>query len=168
MRVVASVTKTDPVAMTGTGVVSSILVKDGVHVDAGTPLFATVETTAAYAWQMLSPEAGVIASVSVTPGTAVESGTLIAEIYPDSAKRLELIVETRDLRSIHVGDTVSVSFDNGINAEGVIERISNVPYVPETNEDEDADDTVYFVVYAVFTTKETIPYGMIAKAMITE
>ena len=163
-----TVTKTDPVAMTGTGVVASIHVEDGVHVESGTPLFTTVETTAAYSWQMLSPEEGVIASVSVTPGTAVEAGALIAEVYPDHAMRLEMIVESRDLRSIHVDDKVTITFDNGVNADGVIERISNVPYVPDTTDDEEEDDTIYFTVYAVFTTDETIPYGMQGKATITE
>ncbi len=163
-----TVTKTDPVAMTGVGVVASILVRDGAHVEPGTPLFTTVETTAAYAWQMLSPEEGVIASVSVTPGTAVEAGTLIAEVYPDSAMRLEMIVESRDLRAIHTGDRVSVTFDNGVTASGEIERISNVPYVPEASEDEAADDTVYFAVYAAFEAETAIPYGMTAKAVIAE
>lgn len=160
-----TVSKADPIAMTGTGMVSAILVQDGAHVEAGTPLFTTVESTA-YTWQMVSPEDGVVVAVSVTPGAAVEAGTLIAEIYPDSAMRLELIVEARDLRSIRAGDGAEITFDNGVTASGTVERVSGVPYVPQTADEE--DDTVYFAVYVSFTADGEIPYGMTAKAVIGE
>lgn len=152
----------------GTGIVSSMLVEDGAHVAAGTPLFATVESTA-YTWQMASPVNGVVASVSVAPGDAVEAGALIAQVYPDSAMRLELIVESSDLRSIHVGDAAQITFDNGLTAKGIVERVSGVPYVPETTEeDADTDDTVYFAVYVTFTAEAAVPYGMTGKAVVGE
>lgn len=157
----------DAVAVTGTGVVSELLVRDGAHVEPGTPLFTTVDASA-YAYQMASGADGVVASVNVAPGDAVEAGTLIAEIYPDSAMRLELIVEGRDLRSFAVGSKAEITFDNGVTAEGTIERVSGVPYVPETTDEEDTDDTVYFAVYVAFTTDEAVPYGMAAKATIAE
>lgn len=156
---------TGEIAVTGAGVVSSILVKDDQLVQAGTPLFTTVDAPA-YAWQMTAPADGVISSMNVAPGDTVEAGTLIAEIYPDSAMRLEIIVESRDLRSIHVGDKATISFDNGVTAEGEIERISNLPYVSDSTEED--DDTVWFAVYAVFTSAETIPYGMTAKVVVGE
>lgn len=151
----------------GTGVVSEMLVEDGAYVEAGTPLYATVESTA-YTWAMTSPVEGVVASVSVAPGDAVEAGTLIAQVYPDSAMRFELIVESGDLRSIRVGDTAPITFDNGMTATGSVERVSGVPYVPETTDEDDSDDTVYFAVYVTFDTEETIPYGMTGKAVIGE
>lgn len=150
----------------GTGVVSDILVDDGAFVEPGTPLFATVESTA-YNWQMASPAAGVVANVSVSPGDAVEAGALIAQIYPDSAMRFELVVEGEDLRSIRVGDAAQISFDNGMTAAGSVERISGVPYVEETAEGEETDDTVYFAVYVTFDAAE-VPYGMAGKAVIGE
>ena len=149
----------------GTGVVSKMLVEDGAYVEAGTPLFATVESTA-YTWQMLSAVDGVIASVSVAGGDAVESGALIAQVYPDSAMRLELIVESDDLRSIRVGDAAEITFDNGVTATGSVERVSGVAYVPETTDEEETDDTVYFAVYVTFTAEMDVPYGMTGKAVI--
>lgn len=129
----------------GTGVISEMLVKTGDHVDAGTPLYT------------------VVASVSVAPGDPVEAGTLIALFYPDDALRLALMVESRDLRSIRVGDTALVTFDNGVEAQGVVEAISGVPFTPEED-----DDTVYFAVYVTFDTAESIPVGMTGYAVIGE
>jgi len=149
----------------GTGVVSDVLVEDGAYVEAGTPLFATVESTA-YNWRMASPATGVVASVSVAPGDTVEAGALIAQIYPDSAMRFELVVEGEDLRGVRVGDAASITFDNGMTAAGSVERISGVPYVQETTE-EDSDDTVYFTVYVTFDASD-VPYGMTGKAVIGE
>lgn len=160
-----TVNHADPVSITGTGVISRILVRDGARVEAGTPLFTTVDA-AAYSAQMAAPADGVISAVSVSAGTAVEANALIAEIYPDSARRLELIVEGRDLRSIRVGLPVEITFDNGVTASGAVERISGVPYIPEsTGED---DDTVYFAVYVTFQSGESIPYGMAAKAVVLQ
>ena len=149
----------------GTGVVSEMLVQDGAHVEAGTPLFATVESSA-YTWQMVSPADGVVANTSVAPGDVVEAGALIAQIYPDSGMRMEVIVESDELRSIRVGDVASITFDNGITATGSVERVSGLAYVPETADEE--DDTVYFAVYVAFDTEEQVPYGMTGKAVIGE
>ena len=115
---------------------------------------------------MASPATGVVASVSVAPGDTVEAGALIAQIYPDSAMRFELVVEGEDLRGVRVGDTASITFDNGMTAVGSVERISGVPYVQETTE-EDSDDTVYFSVYVTFDASD-VPYGMTGKAVIGE
>ncbi len=150
----------------GTGVVSDVMVEDGTYVEAGTPLFATVESTA-YTWQMAAPADGVVASVSAAAGDAVEAGALIAQIYPDSAMRFEIIVETDDLRSIRVGDAAMIEFDNGMTADGSVERVSGVPYVQEVAEGEEVDDTVYFAVYVAFETVD-VPYGMTGKVVIGE
>lgn len=166
-RGTVSYTGASAISGAGTGVVSDILVEDGAFVLAGTPLFATVES-AAYAWQMTSPADGVVASVSAASGDVVEAGTLIAQIYPDSARRFELIVESGDLRSIHVGDAAKLSFDNGVSADGVVERVSGIPYVPVTTDEEETDDTVYFAVYVTVNTAVDVPYGMTGKAVIGE
>lgn len=159
-----TVSYTGETAVSGSGVVSRILVKDEQLVQAGTPLFTTVEASA-YAWKMTSPADGVVSSVSVAPGDTVEAGALVAEIYPDSARRLELIVESRDLRRIRTGLAAQITFDNGVTATGTVERISSVPCVSQSDE---ADDTVYYAVYVSFNSTESIPYGMTAKAVIQE
>lgn len=146
----------------GTGVISEMLVKTGDHVDAGTPLYTVVDA-AAFSWRMTSPVKGVVASVSVAPGDPVEAGTLIALFSPDDALRLALMVESRELRSIRVGDTALVTFDNGVEAQGVVKAISGVPFTPEED-----DDTVYFAVYVTFDTAESIPVGMTGYAVIGE
>ena len=160
-----TVSYTGAAAMTGTGVISQMLVHDGDHVEPGMPLYTTLEASP-YDWQMISPADGVVASVSVTPGTAVEAGALIAEICPDSARRLEIIVEARDLRTITAGCPVEISFDNGAEAAGVVERVSSMAYVPETVEE--GDDAVYFAVYVSFPAETSVPYGMTAKAVVSQ
>lgn len=166
-----TVTYTGALAMTGagTGVISSMLVTDGAHVEAGDPLYTTVEASA-YAWRMAAPASGVVSAVSVTPGTAVEAGALIAQIHPDSAMRLEVIVEAADLQDIPVGASAVITFDNGVQAQGVVECVAGTPYVPETTdeEEEDDDDTTYFIVYLTFTADQHIPYGMTARVSIGE
>lgn len=151
-------------AVEASGVISSVLVKDDQLVQAGTPLFTTVDASA-YDWQMIAPASGVVASVAVSSGDTVEAGTLIAEIYPDSAMRLQLLVEARDLRDLRAGSEVEISFDNGVAATGKVERVSGTAWTGETDED---DDTVYFAVYVTYTADEAIPCGMTARISLAE
>ena len=157
-----------PVAYTGTGAVSKIFVEDGTYVTKGTPLFSTVDAATAYGNQVNSTVSGIVATMDVTPGTAVEAGTLVATIYPDNAIRLEILADEYDLRNLAAGKQVTITFANGIVAEGQVERISGLPYVPETTEGEEEDETVYFPVYVTFQTDAPVSCGMTAKITVAE
>lgn len=156
-----------PVAYTGTGALSRIMVEDGAAVSKGTPLFATVGTAAAFSGSVTSAVSGTVATVDVTPGTAVEAGALVATVYPADATRLEILADEYDLRHISVGMDVTLTFANGVTAQGRVESISGVPYVSGTTE-EDSDDTVYFPVYVTFQTDAPIAFGMTARVTIAE
>lgn len=156
-----------PVAYTATGTLSRILVADGTRVTKGTPLFATVEAAAAYCNRICSPAEGTVASLSVTPGTLVEAGTLVATIYPDDALRLEILADEIDLRCIAVEQQVVLEFVNGTTAQGQVERISGIRYVPEST-DEETDDTALFSVYVTFQADVPVSCGMTAKVTFNQ
>ena len=153
-----------PVAYTGTGTgrVCGIAVADGAHVDIGALLYETVETANAYA--MVSGVAGTVAAVRVAAGDAIAQGTVLADIYPDEAMRIEISVSENDLRDLGVGTRVSIEFTSGETADGEIERISGIAQVNEDAE----DDTVYFSAYVRFDASETVRYGMTAKVTTVE
>lgn len=152
-----------PVAYTGTGAVSRILVEDGAYVSKGTPLFSTVDAAAAYHNSISSTVSGTVASIDVTPGMTVEAGTLVATIYPKDAIRLEILADEIDLKGISEGQNVMLTFGNGVTAQGQVESISGIQYTPETTDEEEIDDTAYFPVYVIFQTDAPIACGMTAK-----
>ena len=161
-----------PEAYTATGAISRILVEDGAYVRKGTPLFSTVDAAAAYGNRITSTVSGIVASLAVTPGTAVEAGALVATIYPQDAIMVEILADEYDLRSIAVGQSVNVAFSNGVTAKGKVERISGLQYVSEVtetdSEEDEEDETVYFPVYVSFQTNAPIACGMSAKVTLAE
>ena len=158
---------TDPVAYTGTGMVAQLLVRDGVHVEKGTPLFSTIEAPA-YNGNQQSPVNGTVASVAVTPGTAVEEGSLLAVIYPDDAQRLQILADEVDLRSIAAGQQVTLTFTNGVVAQGQVESISGIPYAAEDATEGTEDSTVCFPVLVSFVPEGPVAYGMTAQVHLSE
>lgn len=177
-----TVSHASPVAYTGvsaaaetvTGRVFSIAVKDGAHVNTGDLLFRTVET--AYTHRIISETSGTVATVYVAPGDVVAQGTLIADVYPDEAMRLEMSVSENDLRYVHVGTRVTIEFTSGETAEGEIERISAVAQAPaataevtdETAAEIIGDEDVCFSAYVRFDAPATVRYGMTAKITTLE
>lgn len=157
-----------PEAYTATGAVSRILVENGSYIRKGTALFTTVDNATAYGNKISSTISGTVATVDVTPGTAVEAGALVATVYPDEAIMVEILADEYDLRSLTIGQSVTLTFANGATAKGQVESISGIQYVPETTDEEDDDDTVYFPVYISFQTEAPIACGMTAKVTLAE
>lgn len=149
----------------GTGTLTRLHVTDGQYVNKGDPLFSTLEASA-YDQRLRSGVSGTVASISVAPGDAVEQGALIATIQPAASLRLEILADEIDLRSITLGQEVTLTFTNGATCQGQVERISGMQYVQETTDEESTDDTAYFPVYVTFPADETIACGMTAKVSI--
>ena len=156
----------DPVAYTGTGMVAQLMVHDGDHVEKGTALFSTLKASA-YNGTQQSHVSGTVASVGVTPGTAVEEGSLLAVIYLDDALRLQILADEVDLRSIVPGQQVVLNFASGMTAQGQVESISGMPYTAEDAAEEN-EDTAYFPVYVSFTAEAPVACGMTAKIQLSE
>lgn len=150
----------------GTGTITRLHVTDGMHVNEGDPLFSTLES-AAYDQCLRANVSGTVGSISVAPGDAVEQGALIATIQPAASLRLEILADEIDLRSLALGQEVTLTFTNGTTVQGQVERISGLQYVQETTDEESTtDDTAYFPVYVTFPADETIACGMTAKVSI--
>lgn len=156
-----SVSHTEPVAYAGSGAVSETYVADGAHVEEGQPLFGTVET-GAYAQRLASGVDGTVAEVQVSPGDAVEAGSLIAAVYPEDALRLRVLATETELQEIAVGQSVTLAFTDGTAAQGVVERIAGDRYTAAEGEDID-DSDVLFAVYVQADGEVTLACGMTAQ-----
>lgn len=147
---------------TGTGRVYSLNVEDGATVGIGDLLYTTVEATTSY--RVTVDAAGTVATVYVAPGAMVTQGSVIADIYPDEAMRVEIAVSENDLRDVRVGTAVTIEFKDGQTAEGVVDSISAVAQINEDAE----DDTVRFSAYIRFDAEASVRYGMTAKVTTLE
>ncbi|MBR1585875.1 MAG: HlyD family efflux transporter periplasmic adaptor subunit [Clostridia bacterium] len=168
-----SVAHTDPKAYTGEGSIVRFAVENGASVKKGDALFETL--TGEFDFlnmtgnQITATASGIIASVSVAPGTAIEKGASTVEIYPDSAMRIEASVSEASLRYLSVGSKVTVEFpylrDDTVTVSGTVERISFLAdgtNPDATEEDAGSTDEAYYLVYVAFNPVDEIRYGMSA------
>ena len=149
-------------AGTGTGRVYRLNARDGASVKSGDLLYQTVETTSSY--RIASDVAGTVAAVHVVPGAVVTQGSVVADLYPDDAVRVEIAVTENDLRDLRIGTRVTIEFKDGQTADGVVDRISAVAQLNEDTE----DDTVRFSAYIRFDAGVSVRYGMSAKVTTIE
>lgn len=159
-----SVTRTDPIAYTGTGVVAAYAVQDGSHVKKGDVLFETLSGSYAGNGGSLQtvtvPRSGVVASISAARGGALTEGGTVAEFYADEDLRVEAAVSETDLSAFQVGAPVTLSLtyleDGAFSLSGVVERISRVGTASESGESEEAS----FAVIIQPDSTENLYYGM--------
>lgn len=166
-----NITRTDPKAYTGEGSIVRFAVKDGDVVKKGDALFETLPGTFDHlnmtGNQITSTVSGIVSTVSVTPGAAIEKGAGTVEIYPDSAMRIEASVSEVNLRYLTVGSQVTVEFpylqDETVTVAGTVERISYLAdgTDPSATEGESTDEAFY-LVYIAFDPVPDIRYGMTA------
>ncbi len=118
----------------GTGSVLKLHVQVGDHVERGEVLFETVEGVldGLYAVDntIPSPLDGIVASVEVAQGSAVEKGGRLITVYPSDAVQIEIKDSELDLNEIHEGDRVSIEFewdaDGALLLDGTVSAISRV------------------------------------------
>ena len=153
-----SVSRISPTAVTGSGAVVRIAVKDGDTVHRGDLLMETLSGTFA-AYQMTgteitASEAGVITSISATLGSSVGQGETVAQIAPLSGMRIEAAVSADDRKELQVGEKVMIELvtDESKTYEGVVRAISEIP-------EEGAEETTYKAIID-FTPDEHVVFGM--------
>lgn len=159
-----TVSRTDPVAYTGAGVVAVYTVQDGSHVKKGDVLFETLSgsyTSAGSGLQTVAVErSGVVASVSAVRGGMLTEGDAVAEFYADEELRVEATVSETDLLAFQVGSRVTMTLtylDDGAQAvSGVVERVSRVSKATEGSESEEAA----FAVIIQPDSTDSLYYGM--------
>ena len=165
-----SATRTDPIAYTGEGSIVRFCVEDGAAVKKGDALFETLngefDHLSMTGDQVLSPVEGIVASLSVNPGDTLEKGAVTAEIYPDSAMRIEASVSEANLRYFALGSEVTVEFPylgaEPITLPGTVERIS---FLADGTTDDEESEEAWYLLYVDFEPVEGIRYGM--SALIT-
>lgn len=153
-----SISRVGPVAISATGAVVSVAVKDGDTVKKGDLLLETLEGT----WdgyqmtgtEIKTGEAGVVAEVSAEPGSTVSKGATLMKIYPLSGMRVEAVIAADDLKDLGIGDTVTLELavDESRKYTGTVKRISALA-------EEDTEEVSYRV-YIDFTPDEHVSFGM--------
>ena len=161
-----TIARVNPTAVTGTGAVVSVAVKDGDQVKRGDLLMETLNGTfegyEMTGTSVTAAEEGVIVSTSADAGTTVNKGDIVIQIAPISGMRVEAAVSADDRKALKAGDKVTIELeaDESISYEGTVRYITEMPE-EETEEttykaviDFTPDGNVYFGMPVVVTTPE--------------
>ncbi len=158
-------------AYTGTGLIAAFAAEDGAEVHAGDLLFETVSGTRNGADQDLTviraETDGVIATLSINAGAALNAGDTVCEINPDNGLRVEAPIGESDLINLKVGDTVLVEFTYVNNGEfavaGTGERIGMIG----TAAAEDSEESS-FTVSVKLSDITNAAYGLTAVVSVPD
>lgn len=150
-----SIARNADVAVTGSGRIVSVAVKEGDEVARGDLLMETLVGTGSGS-VIASDVDGVVAQMNVTQGASAEENGVVAVIWPDDAMRIEIQVNENDLAFIHVGDTVNILFDweteRNATDTGTVTSISAIS-------DAAAEEVTYTATVS-FAPRADIRYGM--------
>lgn len=157
-----TVTRTQEVAVQGTGTLLKLYVEDGEEVERGQLLFETVSDSLdglyATGSEMLSDVSGIVASVSVQAGDVASKGMTLITVYPEEEMQVEILVDEYDLSLIAEGDKVNITFgwdeESSQSVEGTVSMISHIS-------DEESTEAAYRA-YIDFEPGEDIRLGMSA------
>ena len=153
-----SIARVSPTAVTATGAVVNMAVKDGDTVKRGDLLLETLSGTfEAYTMTgtaVPAAEEGAVVSVSVEAGATVSKGDVIAQIAPLSGMRVEASLSADDRKSLKAGDKVTIELetDESNSFEGTVRYITELP-------EEDAEEVTYKAIID-FTPDEDVFFGM--------
>ena len=153
-----TISRVNPTAVTGSGAVVRVAVKDGQQVKRGDLLMETLSGTFE-GYQMTgtavtAAEEGVIVSVSAEVGRTVSKGEVAVQIAPISGMRVEAAVSADDRQSLKAGDKVTIELeaDESKTYEGTVRYITELP-------EEGADEVTYKAVID-FAPDENVYFGM--------
>ena len=153
-----SIARVNPTAVTGTGAVVSVAVKDGDQVKRGDLLMETLSGTfegyEMTGTSVTAEEEGVIVSVSAEVGATVNKGDVVAQIAPISGMRVEAKISADDRKALKAGDKVIIELETDENKtyEGTVRYITEMP-------EEDTEEITYIAVID-FTPDEDTFFGM--------
>ncbi len=155
-----TVARVNPIAYTGSGSISNVLVEEGQHVEAGDVLFETLagvfDSYYFTGSTVISDVSGIVESVNVQNGQAVSKGDSILNVYPDGSMYIEFNVNEMDLYGISEGDKVEIEF---LWNEGEAQRVKGEVTFISLISNQGATD---YTARASFTADENIRLGMTA------
>lgn len=109
-----NISRVDPAAVSVSGSLFSLLVKDGDHVDAGDKLFTYLGGTFDGLYMsgntVTSPVSGIIETVNVAAGDTVQKNACVMNIVEPDSLYIEFTVSESDLMYIAEGDKVKIEF----------------------------------------------------------
>lgn len=153
-----TVARISPTAVTGSGAIINVAVKDGDSVKRGDLLLETLSGSFD-AYEMTgtavtAAETGVITSVSAVAGSAVSKGDIAVQIAPLSGMRVEADISADDRKELHAGDKVTIELeaDESKTYEGTVRYITELP-------EEETEEVTYKAVID-FTPDENVVFGM--------
>ena len=153
-----NIARVNPTAVTGTGAVVSVAVKDGDTVKRGDLLMETLSGTfEGYEMTGTSVKAekeGVIVSVAAEAGAAVNKGDIVIQMAPVSGMRVEAAVTADDRQALKAGDKVLIELeaDESISYEGTVRYIAEMP--------EEGTEEVTYKAVIDFTPDGNVYFGM--------
>ena len=153
-----TVSRVSPEAITATGAIVRLAVRDGDTVKKGDILIETLDGSFdAYIMTgttVTADQGAVVKTVNAEAGSTVSKGAALFQVIPLDAMRIETSVEADELKNIHTGDPVIVELESDESKvyEGTISFISALPT-------EDGDEVTYRVLVD-FTPDEAAALGM--------
>ncbi len=143
------VNRREALALQGAGRVAEVLVAQGAHVAAGTPLLTLVSADAApdaYAPLVSAGAAGVVEQVFVSPGQQVYRGQALCRIGQTDAIEVRADVDEADLDGLKVGDALPVTLDM-YPGQVLMATVTQISGLGETRQ-----NAAYFTVHAAIAT----------------
>lgn len=154
-----TVARQNPVAVTGTGSIVRIAVKDGDTVKKGDLLMETLTGTfdgyRMTGTDITADQEGVIATLNATQGSPITKDSVVAVLYKREDMRVSAELPEDSLDELHEGDSVHIelSADESCEYTGTVTMISGVA-------SESAGGEVTYRVLIDFTPDDAVRYGM--------
>lgn len=157
-----TVSRADAMAVSATGSILKMHVKDGEEVERGQILFETVAGDIAGRvyedGNVRSTAAGVIAEVKVKAGQQINQNDVLMTVYQPSGYQISMQIPEDMLSIVKVGDPCSIYFNwNEGQSAPFPGTITEISYMSSTAEN--GDETTY-TAYASFHADETVRLGM--------
>jgi len=156
-----TVGRTAEIAVTGSGSLLKLHVKDGDRVSRGDLLYETVtgEFDGLYATSnhILSDVSGVVASVNTSAGANVNKGDTLLTVYTMDSLQIEISVDEYDLTTIHEGDRVRISYNyDESKTEQTLGTVSMISHISTS----DTAGEASYLAYIDFEPDHDVRIGM--------
>lgn len=156
-----TVSRTEAIAIRGSGSVLRLHVQDGEDVERGQLLFETVEGVIDGAIlqdaSVRTSQGGVVAEVKVQAGQKVSQGDVLLTLYQPEDDQIRFSIPEDMLSSVSVGDDATITFNwKDEQGEPVHGTVTEISYIGTTGQN---GETTYDG-YIAFSADESVRLGM--------